>query len=329
VGRVQRTVEAAEHESEASLAAFESLRLVLQAEVAGGYFTLRALDRERETLERTVTLRARALDLLRARLRAGDVTELDVARSEVELSSAQADLASVTRARSEVQSGLAVLVGEPASEFEIAPATAAPGEPPSVPAGLPGDLLERRPDVARAERDLAARNARIGVAQAAFFPTLRITGYAGVESKDFAGLFDLDNNIWSIGPSLSLPVFQGGRNEANLRRSRAEYEEGVAIYRQSVLFAFQEVQDALTATRLLAEQAAAIERGRDAARRAAELARIRFGAGFVGSIDVIDSDRSVLAAERAEAQVTGSRFVAAVQLVKALGGGWDPTAPTP
>jgi hydrophobe/amphiphile efflux-1 (HAE1) family protein/NodT family efflux transporter outer membrane factor (OMF) lipoprotein len=327
-GRVQRSVESAEHESEATIDAYEALRLVLHADVAIGFFTLRALDLEQQTLERTVQLRSQGLGLLQARLRAGNATDLDVARAEVELSSAQADRAAVARARSEVQSSLAVLVGEPASSFEIALPIAGSAEPPSVPPGLPGDLLERRPDVAGAERRLAASNARIGVAEAGFFPTVRLTGYAGVESKDVDGLFDLESNIWSIGPSLSLPIFQGGRNQANLRRSRAAFEESVAAYRQSVLVAFKEVQDALTATRLLAEQGAAIERTVEASRRASQLARTRFDAGYVGYIDVIDSQRTELVAERAAAQVAGLRFVATVQLIKSLGGGWNSRAPS-
>ena len=152
---------------------------------------------------------------------------------------------------------------------------------------------------------------------------MKLTGYGGVESKDVDGLFDTSSNIWSIGPSLTLPIFQGGRNQANLRRSRAAFDEGVAAYRESVLVAFKEVQDALTATRLFAEQGAAIERSLVAARKAAELARKRFDAGFVGYIDVIDSERSALVAERAAAGIAGSRYLAAVQLIKALGGGWD------
>jgi multidrug efflux pump len=322
-GRVHRAVESAERESEAQVASFESLRLVLHADVAGAFFTLRALDRERDTLERTVGLRREELDLLRARLGAGTATDLDVARAEAQLASAESELAGVARSRSEVQSGLAVLLGEPASSFEIPPIGAGSSEPPVVPAGLPGELLERRPDVAGAERQLAALNARIGVAKAAFYPSVRITGYAGFESKEVNDLFDLESSIWNIGPSVSLPIFQGGRNQANLRRSREAYEQGVAAYRQSVLVAFKEVQDALTATRLLADQSAAVDRTVQASRRASELARKRFEAGYVGYIDVIDSQRTELIAERGAAQVAGLRFVNAVQLIKALGGGWS------
>jgi multidrug efflux system outer membrane protein len=328
-GRVHRSVESAEREAEAQVASFESLRLVLHADVAGAFFTLRALDREHDTLVRTVGLRREELDLLRARLSAGTATDLDVARAEAQLASAESELAGVARSRSEVQSGLAVLLGEPASSFEIPPIAAGHAEPPVVPAGLPGELLERRPDVAGAERELAALNARIGVAKAAFYPSVRLTGYAGFESKEVEHLFDVESSIWNIGPSISLPIFQGGRNQANLRRSKEAYEQGVAAYRQSVLVAFKEVQDALTATRLLADQSAAVDRTMQASRRASDLARKRFEAGYVGYIDVIDSQRTELLAERGAAQVEGLRFVNAVQLIKALGGGWSSEASLP
>jgi multidrug efflux pump len=327
-GRVKSSVEAAEHDAEAAVADFESTRLVLQSDVASSYFTLRSLDDERKTLEATLALRQSELDLLNARLQAGDATELDVARTEALVASAQADLIAVTRRRSEVENGLAVLVGEPASSFQVARDDSALKEPPRIPSGLPGDLLERRPDVARAERELAANNARIGIAKAAFFPTVKLTGYAGYESKDVGNLLDLESAVWSIAPSISLPVFQGGRNVANLARSRAAFDEGVARYRQSVLVAFKEVQTALTATRLLAEQSEAIGREVDASRRAEELARTRFDAGFVGYLDVIDAERSRLIAERLAALLSGARYVNAVELVKALGGGWNtPQAP--
>jgi multidrug efflux system outer membrane protein len=322
-GRVKSSVNAAEFDAEAALADFESTRLVLQADVASTYFELRALDQEAKTLDETVKLRQSELDLLNARLSAGDATELDVARSESVLANAQAELTAVTRRRSSVANGLAVLVGAPASAFDVAANAAPLGDPPPVPAGLPGDLLERRPDVARAERELAANNARIGVAKAAFFPRLLITGYAGFESADVGNLFNISSGIWSIAPSLSLPIFQGGRNQANLRRSHAAYEEGVARYRQSVLVAFKEVQNALTATRLLAQESAEIERELAASRRASELARTRYDAGFVGYLDVIDAERTALVAERVAAQLAGARYTNAVELVKALGGGWS------
>jgi len=323
-GRVRRSVEAANLDAQAAAANFEAVRLLLHADVAANYFRLRALDLEIGTLTRGIELRGRELEIFTARLQAGDATDLDLARAQTELATAQAELSSLARIRSQVQSSLAVLVGEGASSFQLAAQTnEALVEPPQVSAGLPAELLERRPDVARAERELAASNARIGVAEAAFFPRLFLTGFAGFESKELGNLFDADSNIWSIGPSLSLPIFQGGRNRANLELRRAAFEEGVAVYRQSVLVAFKEVQDALSDIRLLSEQNEATGRAMVAARRAAELAHTRYDSGFVGYIDVIDSERTALVVERAAAQVAGLRFAAAVSLVKALGGGWD------
>jgi multidrug efflux system outer membrane protein len=183
-------------------------------------------------------------------------------------------------------------------------------------------LLERRPDVAAAERALAAANARIGVAKAAFFPAISLTGSAGFASGDLDRLFESDSRIWSIGPSLYLPIFQGGRNRANLERSRAAYEESVAVFRQRVLVAFREVQDALTGLRLLADQAAAQDRALASARRAAGLAQVRYDAGYVSYFDVVDAQRTALATERASAQLSGQRFVTSIALIKSLGGTW-------
>jgi multidrug efflux system outer membrane protein len=188
---------------------------------------------------------------------------------------------------------------------------------------LPSDLLERRPDIAQAERELAARNARIGVAEAAFFPALRLTGYGGVQSGEFDDLFEIDSRIWSLAPTVSIPIFEGGRLEADEARARAAYDEGVEIYRQRVLVAFREVQNALTSTKLLADQAAAQERAVASARRSSQLSRTRYEAGFVSFLDVVDGDRTRLAAERANAQLVGLRYVTAVELVRALGGGWS------
>jgi multidrug efflux system outer membrane protein len=177
--------------------------------------------------------------------------------------------------------------------------------------------------VAAAESTLAAANARIGVAKAAFFPAISLTGSFGYASNDINRLANSDSKLWSIGPSLYLPIFQGGRNRANLERSRAAYEESVALFRQRVLVAFREVQDALTATQLLADQAVAQDRAVAAARRAGELAQTRYDAGYVNYFEVIDAQRTVLTAERAAAQLSAQRLVNSVGLIKALGGGWS------
>ena len=327
-GRVRRLNESARAQAEASAAAFESVRLSLTAEVAVSYFSLRALDQETALIIHGVELRTHALELVTSRRKSGAATDFDVARAETELATTQAEAAATANNRAALQNALAVLVGEPATNFQLAPALAPLAAlQPVVPAGLPSGLLERRPDVAAAERALAAANARIGVAKAAFFPAISLTGGAGYASGDIDLLFKADSRTWSIGPSLYLPLFQGGRNRANLERSRAAYDESVATFRQSVLVAFREVQDALTGTRLLADQSAAQDRAVEAARRAGALAQKRYDAGFVNYFEVIDAQRTVLSAERTSAQLAAQRLNNSVALIKALGGGWT-AAPT-
>lgn len=323
-GRVRRLSESARAEAESSAATFESVRLSLTADVAANYFSYRAAESELNLVRATIGLRRRALDLVSARRKSGTAADFDVARAETELATAEVEAAALTNRGAALKNALAVLVGEAASTFTIDPAPSGSRVPdlPVVPAGLPAELLERRPDIAAAERALAAANARIGVAKAAFFPAISLTGAAGFASGDVDRLFNSDSRVWSIAPSLYLPIFQGGRNRANLERSRAAYEESVAEFRQRVLVAFQEVQDALTATRYLAEQADAQERALAAARRAATLAQTRYDAGFVAYLEVIDAQRTSLALERSAAQLSGARFNASVALIKSLGGGW-------
>lgn len=320
-GRVRRLTESARADVEASAATFESLRLALTAEVATDYFSLRALERESAILRDGVTLRRRALDLVQSRRKAGAAADLDVARAEAELATAEADSAAVANRRAAVETALAVLLGENPTSFAISAATVSAATP-EVPAGLPAELLERRPDIAAAERTLAAANARIGVAKAAFFPAISLTGSAGFASAQIDDLFQRDSRAWSIGPSLYLPIFQGGRNRANLERSRAVFDENVALFRQRVLVAFREVQDALTSARFLAEESAAQERATTAARRATQLAETRYAAGYVSYLEVIETQRTQLAAERAANQLAAQRLNTSVALIKALGGGW-------
>jgi len=321
-GRIRRLNEGARAGAEASAATYEAVRLSLTAEVAVNYFSLRALDQESKLIADGVELRQQALDLVTSRRKSGAATDFDVARAETELALTQADAAATAKHRAALQNALAVLVGAPAPEFELSTLSPQPSAIPAVPAGLPSGLLERRPDVAAAERALAAANARIGVAKAAFFPALSLTGGAGYASGDIDLLFTADSRTWAFGPSLYLPIFQGGRNRANLERSRAAYEASVATFRQSVLVAFREVQDALTGTRLLAAQSAAQDRAVEAARRAGALAQKRYDAGFVNYFEVIDAQRTVLSAERTSAQLAAQRLNNSVTLIKALGGGW-------
>jgi multidrug efflux system outer membrane protein len=328
-GRVRRLNESARADAAATLATFEAVRLALTADVAANYFSLRALDIELGLVANGIDLRRRALDLVTSRQRAGSATDFDLARSETELAATEAEAAALANRRAALQNALAVLVGEPASSFEFPVLAAAVSIPPGIPAGLPSDLLERRPDIAAAERTLAAANARIGVAKAAFFPAISLTGSAGYASADVDNLFKHDSRIWSIGPSLYLPIFQGGRNRANLARSRAAYEESVANYRQHVLIAFGEVQDALTASRLLADQANAQTRAVASARRGSGLSQKRYDAGFVSYLEVIDAQRTALEVEREEARLAGQRWITHIALIKALGGGWQSSRSVP
>jgi hydrophobe/amphiphile efflux-1 (HAE1) family protein/NodT family efflux transporter outer membrane factor (OMF) lipoprotein len=323
-GRVRRGFEAARADATASLAAFHNVLLTLQADIAQNYFALRALDSEIAVVEATVGLRREQVALVRSRFEGGIGNELDVARAETELASTEAEAAVLARRRAELENAIAILVGANPASFTVARATERwSPEAPAVPIGLPSELLERRPDVAEAERQLAASNARIGVAKAAFFPVLRLTASGGFLSGEVENLFNWDSHVWSIGPSLSLPIFAGGRNRANLERSRASYDESVAAYRQRILVAFGEVENSLAGVRYLATQNEAQNRALANARRAAELATERYRAGIVSYLEVVDANRAALQTERGTAQLTGQRLATTVQLIKALGGGWS------
>jgi multidrug efflux system outer membrane protein len=318
--------------SQASL--YAAARLSLTADVAETYVGLRATTREQEIVRQTVATRRDARDVIGARLRSGSATDLDLARAETELATVEAEAAGIEQRAAQLQTALALLLGEPAPSFSVAlsPDTDATPEnrlavPPTIPVGLPAALLERRPDIVAAQQAFVAANARIRVARAAFFPDLQLTGSAGYESAGFDDVFRWDQRVWSFGPRLYLPLFQGGRNRANLGRARAAFEENVAEYRQRVLVAFREVQDALTASRLLDVQVAAQERAAASARKAAGLSRTRYDAGYVGYLEVVDSERSALGAERALVQLRARRLVASVVLIKALGGGWNGIVP--
>jgi hydrophobe/amphiphile efflux-1 (HAE1) family protein/NodT family efflux transporter outer membrane factor (OMF) lipoprotein len=324
-GRVRRGFESARADAQISLADYYNVLLTLQSDVAQNYFALRSLDAEIATVIDTVDLRREQVKLVRSRYDGGIGSQLEVAQAETELATTEADAASLAQRRDELENAIAILVGQNPSDFHL-PARSASNwapQPPEIPAGLPDDLLEQRPDVASAERQLASANARIGVAKAAFFPVLTLTGSGGYISGDLNSLFNWDSRTWSIGPSLSLPIFAGGRNRANYQRSQAAYAEAVALYRQQVLVAFGDVEDSLADLRHLADQAAAQQRAVASARRAADLADDRYRSGIVSYIEVVDADRDALTSERANAQLAGLQLIASVQLIKAIGGGWE------
>ena len=323
-GRVRRSFEGARADAQASLASFYGVLLTLQSDVAQNYFAIRALDAEIGTVDGTVDLRKQQVQLVRSRFDGGIGSDLDVARAETELATTQAEAASLAQRRAELENAIALLAGSNPSSFRLVADTNHWGpQPPVIPAGLPADLLERRPDVAEAERQLASANARIGVAKASFFPVLTLTGSGGFLTADVDSLFHLSSRTWSIGPSLSLPLFAGGRNMANLRNSQAAHEEAVAHYRQQVLVAFGEVENSLSGIRYLTTQAEAQQRAVVNSRRAADLATDRYRSGIVSYLEVVDASREALQAERDDAQLAGQRFIASVQLIKALGGGWE------
>jgi len=324
-GRVRRSVEAADAAREASQADLEAVRLGVAADVALAWFALRHADLDRAILRDAVELRRQTLSLVEARLRNGVANELEAAEARAQLAQAEADAEGIERTRALLEHALATLTGEPAPGVTL-PDAARTMAVPAVPVILPSELLERRPDIARAERQMAAANARIGVAEAAFYPTINLAALAGFESVEIDNLFRWDNRIWSFGAAAAAPVFQGGRNDARLDFARAQHEESLAAYRQQVLVAFQEVEDSLASLRTLARQAEAQDRLVQASEQAATLARTRYDQGLTGLLELVIAQRARLQARRGANQVHRDRLLASVLLVRALGGGWKAPA---
>jgi hydrophobe/amphiphile efflux-1 (HAE1) family protein/NodT family efflux transporter outer membrane factor (OMF) lipoprotein len=324
-GRVRRNFESARADAQASLADFYNVLLTLNSDVAQNYFSLRSLDAEIAIVSDTVGLRHEQVRLVRGQFEGGIGSQLEVAQAETELATTEAEAASLAQQRDQMENALAILVGQNPATFHLAADANSNWnpQPPEIPAGLPADLLQRRPDVAEAERQLASANAKIGVAKAAFFPVVTLTSSGGYLSGDVSSLFNWESRTWSFGPSVSLPIFTGGRNKANYKHAWAVYDETVANYRQQVLVAFGDVENSLSAIRHLADQSEAQTRAVKAAQQATDLATDRYRSGIVAYIEVVDASRDSLTAERANAELAGQRLIAAVQLIKALGGGWD------
>lgn len=321
-GRVRRQVESARALVQANAADLEGVRLAIAAEVAADYFILRALDAEKTALTGSIEAYRKSLELTRNRRAGGLISDLDVAQAETALKIAEAQLPAITLTRRKFEHALAVLTGQPATLFSL-PAVALDHEPPVIPAEVPSALLERRPDVAAAEQRMAAANASMGVAKAAFFPTVRFNGLAGFQSIDAGTIFNWPSRLWAVGPSLSLPLFEGGQRQAKLRVARAAYEETVARYRQTVLTAFAEVEDNLAAQHLLASQYEQELSALVFARKQLDIANNRYRSGLVSYLQVATAQIVALERERVVARLRGQRFVAAVALVKSLGGGWE------
>jgi outer membrane protein, multidrug efflux system len=324
-GRVRRSVESARALGQASADDGESAKLAIQAEVAADYFTLRALDADKALLLLSIEVYRKSLELVRNRRTGGMVSDLDVAQAETVLKTTEAQLPENALQRAKFQNALAVLTGKNAPLFGI---EERPLDltPLVIPPDLPSDLLERRPDIAAAERRMAAANANIGVAKAAFFPTIKFNGLAGFQSADIGMLFDWPSRFWSVGPSLTLPLFQGGQLTANLRQVKAAYEEAIARYRQTVLAAFADVENNLAAEHLLASEYEQVMAALKSARKQLEIANNRYRSGLVTYLEVATAQNTALGTERTSARLRGQQLVAAVALIKSLGGGWQVTA---
>jgi multidrug efflux system outer membrane protein len=324
-GRVRRQAEAAKDRFVASMDDYESARLAVAAEVATDYFALRTLNNEFTLVTNTIDAYRRSLELTQNRRRGGVASDLDVAQAATQLHSAEAQLPDIKLSRAKTLHALAILCGESPVNFTVVTDAAKDTTVPEIPPSLPSELLEHRPDIAAAERHMAAANADVGVAKAAFFPTVRINGLAGFQSVDASTWFDWPSRFWSVGPSVQLPLFTGGLNRSHLALAHAAYDEMVADYRQTVLSAFGEVEDGLAAQQLLAEQWNAENETVIAARRTLEIASNRYKSGLVTYLDVASAQADALLHERNLVQLEGTRLTASVNLVKALGCGWQAT----
>ena len=321
-GRVQSVVAGAQASAEQSAADLENIRLVLSADVATSYFNLRAVDTEIGVVQRGIALQERALELVRARYDLGAATGLDLAQQQALLESTRVQLELLRRQRGQYEHALATLLGVSAAQYSLQTDTAEPNVP-SVPLGVPSDILERRPDVAAAERAMAAANAQIGVANAAFYPSVMLGSALGYESRALAALFDAPSLIWSFGVTLAQSVFDGGRIRANADFARAGHEAAVANYRRVVLTAMQEAEDGITGLAAL-ERAAGQSRAAVAtANRVLDMTTARYEGGASSYFEVIAAQQALLNSQRQATQLHGQRLVTSVFLIKALGGGWD------
>jgi len=321
-GGLRRSVESSNAAYQSSAAALENVRLLITSDLAADYFNLRELDAEIAVVDSAVQYQGKALDLVNNRHAGGVASGLDVAQQETQLNATRTQATLLRNQRAQFEHAIAALTGVSASSFSI------PVKPlaialPAFPVGLPSDVLERRPDVAQAERLMAAQNAQIGVAKSAFFPSIGITGGAGFNSHDITTLANAPSVFWALGANVAETVLSGGRRKAQMDFASSAYGASVANYRQSVLTAFQEVEDGLSGLSILAQAADTQNQAVDAAQRALKIANDRYVGGLVTYLDVVTAEQTLLDNQRLAAQLLGQRLVTSVSLIKALGGGWD------
>jgi len=322
-GRVRRNLEAANASLQSTAADTANVQLVLTAELAADYFTLRELDAEFNVVQEQVGVQRKGLDLVQKRHDGGIASGLEVAQQATLLDSTISQASLVQESRAQYEHAIAVLVGQPASTFNVpvAPLTATP---PPVPLGVPSEVLERRPDIATEERTMAYENAEVGLARTAFYPHITISNSGGGwQSTTIASLLNAPSLFWSLGADALQPVIQGGRNRANLAAARAAYDQSVANYRQSVLTAFQQVEDGISNLSTLAQALSTQDAAVQDARKALEIANNRYVGGVTNFLDVLTAQTTLLQSERLETQLRGQQMVSSVYLVKALGGGWN------
>lgn len=324
-GRIARGVDAARLDARSAEALLQNARLTIQGDVATAYLALRALDEERALLDETIDAYRHTVDLTERRHRAGDVGELDVARVSADLAATESDALALDRQRATLESALGILVGQSATNFRLA---AAPWSTtlPRIPAGVPATVLARRADVAAAQADVMADQARLGIAETAWLPAIELTTTGGLASSALGDLFHWSARAWGIGALLSLPLFDGGRREAAREQAEARLDASLSRYRGRILVAFKEVEDELAALQFLSSQARAQARAVTAARRATTLSDSRYRHGMVSQLDLLDARRGEVRNRRQELAVRSARFQSTVALVRALGGGWGEVA---
>jgi multidrug efflux system outer membrane protein len=321
-GRLRRSYESAVAQATASAYDFEVVRQTLLADVARNYFNLRSFDAQYQILTRNLAVYEEQVDLTRSQYEAGLIDNINVLQAEVQLESTRAQAADTRRQRLDLEHAIAILVGRAPADFALAERPLAT-TPPAIPAGLPADLLARRPDIAVAEQNLVSASAEIGVAIADFYPAVSLTGSAGFQSDELQGVLDWKNRAWSIGPNVSLPIFKGGALKANVRQASARFDELEATYRNNILSAYGEVEDSLTDLHLRADAAAAQAKAVASAREYLRLTQIEYQTGVTDYLHVVAAEQAVLNNELAEAQLLNQRMVSTVLLIKALGGGWQ------
>jgi NodT family efflux transporter outer membrane factor (OMF) lipoprotein len=321
-GSVRRSIEADTATAQYSFANLENMRLSYQATLAEDYFSLHGLDAEEELLEKTVQSYRQYLDLTTNRYKSGVASQGDVALAQTQLSTTQAQLIDLGVQRAQYEHAIAVLTGTPASLFSIEKKSLT-GTPPHIPVGVPSMLLERRPDIAGAERQVASANASIGVAVAAYYPSLTLTGSTGVESIHFSDLFTGPSFLWSVGPAIAQTLFDAGRIHGEVQEAQANYDATVAAYRQTVLTAFQQVEDDLAGLRILEQEAAAQDSAVKAAQQSLDIAQNEYRAGTVDYLTVITTQATALNDELSSVTIHTRRMTTSVLLIEALGGGWD------